>query len=170
MRLEPFEANFPKTHEQYKGYCHELDKFRDEFLAVPEERLMEIILFNNFEVLLVLGVVDQTSFQLTSQFSQWDFCVKFLLMKSQNFFVVCKITKWISYIYEFHGVHLITRWLAKVWDSRTTALKSNHMSKLSNMRNNQTFDMITWWRNELWVLSFCTKHLFNTRQQRPQQI
>ena len=44
MRIEPFKAKFPKTHEKYWAYSHELEKYRKEFLAIPEVRLLEEIL------------------------------------------------------------------------------------------------------------------------------
>ena len=34
--------------------------------------------------------------------------------------------------------------LAKVWDFRTAAFKSHHMSRLSNVWNDHKFDMMTW--------------------------
>ena len=51
----------------------------------------------------------------------------------------------------------ITKRLVKVSDSRTASFKSYHLPKLQNKRNNQTFDMIRWWKNKVWVAVFYKK-------------
>ena len=44
IQLEPFKTKFPKTHEQYWEYSHALENYKREFLAVPEQRLVQEIL------------------------------------------------------------------------------------------------------------------------------
>ena len=44
LRMKPFKGTFPKNDKQYWEYSHEVDRFRKEFLGIPDERLLEEIL------------------------------------------------------------------------------------------------------------------------------
>ena len=56
------------------------------------------------------------------------------------------------WIHENKEGRWMTKWMVRVWDSRTALFKSYHASKLSTMRNEQTFDYIMKKRGMGWHL------------------
>ena len=78
----------------------------------------------------------QKTFSVRSHSHLLTFIVDFMTFGSRSIEFWC--------IHECHRTHWLIKWLAKVWDSITAAVKSYHVSKLLNMRNNQTFDLLTW--------------------------
>ena len=80
-----------------------------------------------------------------------------------NFTETPKESRWIN---ENKERHCPRRRVVSVWESKTVSFKSHHLLKLWYMLINQTFDLVTGWKNEVCVSIFhgktCREHNVKT--------